>query len=588
MRRFLFWAGLIVVMFLLLALLPYIGTIGLVLFLMLIILAGAGLLSSLYWLYTKVAAWHLANRQQRVELEKQRIYLDYVVAEEGQRIYGVFLQPGDERTFLPLADPERLTIHQARTVVPELPPNQEQPLLGPPFPQADPFRHIWNQISWTQMVLGYRLVNGASRAILGSVVALLSTIAAGRPGTGKSSLIRLICAQLAKIGGISVVWDMHGSVTRSVKGLPALGTRLADPEQRYKLLFPCKDSAQVVQSALDLIALLENRLKEYDAGRSVWQPVLLLADEWPLIYYTLSKLKLETGENAGEVVFEALRRVVLEGRKVYLFGFVSGQGLNAKLLGGDTLVKHAMATHYAFRTEPLQAQLVGIEAADFKPFLARCEKVFGEAVGMIDKDPSAGLCVLKSNALGATIAALPYVSEEDFAWAVNEAYTYFSTHYLDFYRQFGELEEAIVQGEDDPYRPAVEAINSLFPDRKRGETQETALAKRGNDFEGLPTLPELPRKQGIQAPPVSEWKQREHDLPPLKEPLLSVSLRFPQHSRALLEQIYLHYIHYHTPRRDLAEALGRKGSGGRFYQEVLNPVCDAIDEAIAAMTAKGE
>ncbi len=512
MRQFLIWAGILVVAFLLLALLPYIGTIGLVLFVILMILAGAGFLTSLYWLYSKVASWHLANVQKKLETERQRRYLEYVVAEEGQRIYGVFIEPGDERTFLPLADPERLSIHQGKTVVQELPAAQEPTLLAPPFPQADPFRHIWQQISWTQMVLGYRLVNGASHAILGSVVALLSTIAAGRPGTGKSSLIRLICAQLAKIGGISVVWDMHGSVTRSLKGQPALGTHLADPEQRYKLLFPCKDSAQIVQSALDLIAMLEKRLKEYDVGRSVWQPVLLLADEWPLIYYTLSKLKLETGENAGEVVFEALRRVVLEGRKVYLFGFVSGQGLNAKLLGGDTLVKHAMATHYAFRTEPLQAQLIGIEASDFKPFLARCEEVFGEAVGTVDKDPSAGLCVLKSNALGATIAALPYVSEEDFAWALSEAYTYFSTHYLDFYRQFGELEEAIVRGEDDPYRPAVDAMKTLFPSGKRTETQEEALAE-GKEGSLLFSSPSTPEPETPELPPLPMKKREEKRRP---------------------------------------------------------------------------
>ena len=49
MRRFLFWAGLLVVAFLLLTLLPYRGTIGLVLFLLLLILAGAGLVTGLYW-----------------------------------------------------------------------------------------------------------------------------------------------------------------------------------------------------------------------------------------------------------------------------------------------------------------------------------------------------------------------------------------------------------------------------------------------------------------------------------------------------------------------------------------------------------
>lgn len=267
-----------------------------------------------------------------------------------------------------------LTIPNAPVTIKEMNFGQEQAMLPAPLPVAPPFRSIISQIKPGHLFLG----QGVNGAIWGDITDLLSTLDVGRPGTGKSTLLRNVCGHVMIIGGKPIIFDPHGSI------LDDLGSS-----------FECAESPhEIVTYAQSIDGLLTNRLQQRRAGRTNFKPVLLLVDEMPII-----------AEMAMEAL-PAIRRIVLEGRKVGMFALISGQGVPASILGG-TLVRDAMASRYVFCTSPQQARMAGLENETAKSMMAILEEA------------GPGKAVLATSNRKPEIVAIPDTTTDDIRFIVS-------------------------------------------------------------------------------------------------------------------------------------------------------------------------
>lgn len=233
-----------------------------------------------------------------------------------------------------------------RAQVNELAQQQEQQQIAAPqnvIPQAPPFSQIISQVQAGRLFLGQSKYG----PIWGDIIDLLSTLIAGRPGTGKSTQLRNVCGQVLKIDGVPVIFDPHGSIVDDLGGA-----------------LQCAESApEIVESAQWLDVKLTSRLTQRRQGRRDFRPVLLLVDELPIV------------SSMAPEALETVRRIVLEGRKVGMFALISGQGVPASLFGDDgTLVRDSMSSRYVFATSPRQARMAGIENEIAKPLMKILEE----------------------------------------------------------------------------------------------------------------------------------------------------------------------------------------------------------------------
>src|SRR5258708_1349491 len=244
----------------------------------------------------------------------------------------------------------------------------DQAQLAPVLPSAPPFSQIEEQVGTGHLFLG----QGNAGPIWGDITSLLSTVIAGRPGTGKSTNLRSVCGQLLIIGGQPVLFDPHGSI------LDQLGSS-----------FDCAESPrEIAEYAHILDTSLEQRLRERRAGKRDFKPLLLLADEMPNIH--------ETSPDALPVI----KRIISEGRKVAMFALIAGVGVPASLFGG-TFIRDSMASRYVFNTSPQQARLAGLENETAKTMMAILENA------------GPGKAVLAKSNTSPEIVAIPYTSTND-------------------------------------------------------------------------------------------------------------------------------------------------------------------------------
>jgi nucleoside-triphosphatase THEP1 len=179
------------------------------------------------------------------------------------------------------------------------------------------------------MLLGYT----SDGPLYGSIDALLSTAIAGRPGQGKSTLLRGVYWQVRRIGGDVGILDPHGSILDDVQGA---GAR-----------FVASTGSELDQAGALLVEELERRLEAYRRGRRDFSPLLVLADELPVL--SLS----------SKPAVEAIGRIILEARKVGAYVLVSGQGLPADRMGGR-LVRDALSSRFIFKTSADEARRCGL------------------------------------------------------------------------------------------------------------------------------------------------------------------------------------------------------------------------------------
>ena len=222
-----------------------------------------------------------------------------------------------------------------------------------------------------RMLLGYNH-NGPLYA---SIDALLSTGVAGRPGQGKSSLLRFIYAQVTMLpGGKVFTLDPHGSITEDVQGGSGL-------------LFDAGSVSEFEEAAKWIMAELDQRLKAYRNGQRDFKPIMGLVDELPVVSLASTNAKVAIG------------RIILEGRKVKMYSLISGQGLPADTLGGS-LFRDALSSRYIFKTTEAQGRIAGLEK-DSRKLLEGLEK---------------GRAVFDGPALDRPgIVAVPFVKSEDLA-----------------------------------------------------------------------------------------------------------------------------------------------------------------------------
>lgn len=327
------------------------------------------------WLvYRHVHRWilHLRDRRDDHQTREHFRQLTQQLAAQGHSIELEHTDMNGNTTRLRSISP--LTIPGSPVTIKEMNFGGEQELLPAPLPVAPPFRNIISQIRPGHLFLG----QGVTKPIWGDITDLLSTLDVGRPGTGKSTLLRDVCGQVLLIGGQPIIFDPHGSI------LDSLGSE-----------FECAESPQdIVEYAHVIDSQLTQRLSARRAGRTTFKPVLLLVDEMPII-----------SEMAPDAL-PVIRRVVLEGRKVSMFALISGQGVPASILGG-TLVRDAMASRYVFCTSPQQARMAGLENETAKSMMAILEEA------------GPGKAVLATSNRKPEIVAIPDTTTDDIRFIVS-------------------------------------------------------------------------------------------------------------------------------------------------------------------------
>lgn len=570
MRRNLAIVSLIIGAFLFLiiylAIQPYLPTIGKVVFIIFLFVAGlvvllalAGFGTAMLTLFSKISQlWFSMQKKQlelelmRAELARKQANLDVIITDEGQRAYAFLRRPGDNREVIPLADPRHVTINNKAAPATVHEEQPVQPLLdGPRLPEAESFRAIWPGMSARRVVLGYRLVQGVSRPIYATLALLLSSLIVGRPGTGKTSLLRFLVAIILKAGGFVLLWDAHNSVLKQSAQHRAVHmgfregqrfTRRGD-ERPGHLVYLARSFAEMKASLEALEALLELRIQLGEDHP--FMPVFWMADEWLEAY--------ENVPDAGRV----LRRVVTEGRKYRMYAAISGHNFNAEAIGG-TKVKHNSSTQFAFRTHEQQAKLVGFEMAQYRElFLSIIDEEFGDIPeeGLMEEhDPSAGWCLVKASVLKPTLIKITQVEAGDMSWVFDQVMSELSIatpQDLIF-----EEEEGFEGFDENGYGPG--------PSRDRNY-----LASREPQLQPLP-LQTLASQLWTKARAQGGWQP-----PPEIE---QVYAKHPGIEREVILHIWFWYVEKRRVRRDLRELMGGEGNGGRYYQRVIKPVCDSIDK----------
>ena len=210
-----------------------------------------------------------------------------------------------------------------REVTPALPaPITTTPLL--------PIAGTWSELRTTFTPTADRLLLGVSLdgPVYGRLTDLLSILIVGRPGTGKTTLLRLLAEQAIMAGATVVAWDLHNDM------------RLDGVEL-------CTDEATIGASAAAIMAELDARRRN---GRG--QPVVVMVDELPLLARAVPEAST------------AMRRILLEGRKFAVYGLIAGQGASADLFDGGRLVRDATASRFVFRTSTAEARRAGLERTE--------------------------------------------------------------------------------------------------------------------------------------------------------------------------------------------------------------------------------
>ncbi|MFZ1594761.1 MAG: ATP-binding protein, partial [Anaerolineae bacterium] len=210
-----------------------------------------------------------------------------------------------------------------REVTPALPaPITTTPLL--------PIAGTWSELRATFTPTADRLLLGVSLdgPVYGRLTDLLSILIVGRPGTGKTTLLRLLAEQAIMAGATVVAWDLHNDL------------RLTGVEL-------CTDEATIGASAAAIMAELDARRRN---GRG--QPVVVMVDELPLLARAVPEAST------------AMRRILLEGRKFAVYGLIAGQGASADLFDGGRLVRDATASRFVFRTSTAEARRAGLERTE--------------------------------------------------------------------------------------------------------------------------------------------------------------------------------------------------------------------------------
>ncbi|PLS79747.1 MAG: hypothetical protein CYG59_11655 [Chloroflexi bacterium] len=239
----------------------------------------------------------------------------------------------------PHIDKLNITVKEAPALeaTPQRLPTADATLVAAPDMPALPIAPTFAQLvaggfhaRTDRMLLGY----GTDGPIYGGIDALLSTAIAGRPGQGKSTTLRMVYAQCLQVGAEVMLLDPHGSIAGDVQQGPSQ--------------LVASTGAELDDAAAWLTSELERRLVAYRAGERVFRPLLVMADEMPVVALS------------SKPAVQALGRVVLEARKVGGYALISGQGLPASNFGGR-LVRDALSSRIIHKTTAAEGLRAGLD-----------------------------------------------------------------------------------------------------------------------------------------------------------------------------------------------------------------------------------
>lgn len=243
------------------------------------------------------------------------------------------------------------------------------------IPRAPAFSEMQHLISEARMPLCYILEHGRSVPAYGTIDDLLSMAVTGKPGRGKTTALMYYVALLLSVGAEVYIFDPHGAMADLARfnraPLPGMPTsaRIVYVDRREEMI----DSISVLLSKLD------ERDALYRSRRETLHPLLLLADELPVLadydeqteaeYKLINKRRAQSGQVPLEVplMIELIRRFVLEARKWRCFFIGSGQSFDAEIL--PTRVTENLNSRIVFFSSDRRARMSGLENETIKELL---------------------------------------------------------------------------------------------------------------------------------------------------------------------------------------------------------------------------
>lgn len=162
---------------------------------------------------------------------------------------------------------------------------------------------------------------------------------AGRTGSGKSNLMRLVLAQLCAAGAQVYLLDPHFTPTNPETGddWRAIARRLAPGRA-------ITDKREIVATVAGICTEIDRRLARWHAG----------ADPGPARFYAIEELPLLV--DYDHEFMDKLGRVLREGRKLRLFVIIAAQDMLVSTLGGSSGLRAQFATVYYGGGDPYTAR----------------------------------------------------------------------------------------------------------------------------------------------------------------------------------------------------------------------------------------
>ena len=280
---------------------------------------------------------------------------------------------------------------------------QQEEEIEVPIPQAPKFLDMVHMLTDKKSPLCFD-INGP---VYGTVDDLLSMAVTGKPGRGKTTALMYYVAILLKAGAEVWVWDPHGAMADLAQ---LNGKRLLNMPSTAKVVYLDR-KPDIVASINPLLQELEERDELYRPTHEVKHPLLLLADEMPVLADWDDELeaefkakpkkeRAEDGEYLAPSLITVIRRMVLEARKWKCFFIGSGQSFDAQIL--PTRVTENFNSRIVFFSSDRRARMSGLENDAIKNLLPAIRRA-GSGVMVFD-------CSRFDEAL---VGALPYIAVED-------------------------------------------------------------------------------------------------------------------------------------------------------------------------------
>lgn len=184
------------------------------------------------------------------------------------------------------------------------------------------------------LILGY----ASQKPLLGTWKDLYSSAVAGISGSGKTTTIRFLACQSALYGAQFVLLDPHADA-----GEESLATTL-QPLLKSFLCEPASTENEMLSAIHMVRSCLEMRLQ----GKQERTPLIIAVDEFS---------RLMARSSIASVLGSLLEGIAQEGRKVGIYGLISGQVWTAERAGGSAL-RDSLASCYVHRLKRSQARML--------------------------------------------------------------------------------------------------------------------------------------------------------------------------------------------------------------------------------------